>query len=101
MSTRINDSQAETIVGAAAVSTGGGALSFALFPFLLPNLILLAVLAIPLLPLAVVGALAYGAFALLRGVARLGRGRRSRSKAARHDEGSRSPKVAPRVVRAP
>jgi hypothetical protein len=73
MATRIDDSTAQTIVGATAVATAGGAITFALFPFLLPGVVLLAVLAIPLLPLLVLGAVGYAAFALIRGLARLAR----------------------------
>ena len=65
------DSKAETIVGITAVTTAGGVLTFALFPLMLPGVVLVAALAIPLVPLVIVGAAAYGLFALLRGAGRL------------------------------
>jgi hypothetical protein len=46
-------------------------LTFALFPFLLPTVVLLAPLALPLLPLGVVAALFTAVYLLLRSVVRL------------------------------
>ena len=57
----------ETAVGTMAVLTAGGVLTFGLFPFVLPTVVLLAALALPLLPLGVVAA----AYLLLRSVVRL------------------------------
>jgi hypothetical protein len=65
------DSKAETIFGITAVTTTGGVLTFALFPLMLPGVVLVAALAIPLLPLVVVGAVAYGLVALSRRAWRL------------------------------
>ena len=65
------DGAAETVFGITAVLTGGGALTFALFPFLLPTVVLLGVLAIPLLPVALLAAVALGAFIALRTVGRV------------------------------
>ena len=61
---------AEVVTGIAGVLTAGGVLTFALFPLLLPTVVLLAALVIPLLPLAVVGAVLAGAFVVLRGLGR-------------------------------
>jgi hypothetical protein len=61
---------AQAVVGAAAAVAGGGALTFALFPLLLPAVVLVGVLALPLLPLALVGALLGGAFVVVRGTLR-------------------------------
>ena len=75
---------AGTVVGTAGVLTAGGVLTFALFPFLLPTVVLLGVLALPLLPLAVLGALVGGVYLLARSLLRLlgGRRRASRQRAA-------------------
>ena len=71
MSATTADSKAEVIFGITTVTTAGGVLTYALFPFLLPGVVLLAILALPLVPLMVVGAIAYAIFALARGVLRL------------------------------
>jgi hypothetical protein len=65
---------AEVVTGIAGVLTAGGVLTFALFPLLLPTVVLLAALALPLLPLALVGAVLAGAFVVLRGLGRWVRG---------------------------
>ena len=57
---------AEVVTGIAGVLTAGGVLTFALFPLLLPTVVLLGVLALPLVPLALVGALIYPIYRLLR-----------------------------------
>jgi hypothetical protein len=79
MSTTRDESTAETIFGIAAVTTAGGVLTFALFPLMLPGLVLLGILAAPLLPLVVVGAVVWAIVALARRVARLALRARSRS----------------------
>ena len=64
--TESRDDAAEAVFGVAAVLTAGGVLTFALFPLLLPTVVLLAVLAVPLLPLAVIGAVVIGLARQLR-----------------------------------
>ena len=83
MNTATHDSKAETIFGITMVTTAGGVLTYALFPFMLPGIVLVAILALPLLPVVVVGAVLYGVFALVRGVGRLARRARNRSSADR------------------
>jgi hypothetical protein len=65
---------AETVVGIAGVLTAGGVLTFALFPLLLPTVVLLGVLALPLLPLVLVGALIWPFYVLSRAALRRMRG---------------------------
>jgi hypothetical protein len=60
----------ETAAGAMGVLTAGGAITFGLFPFLLPGVVLLAALA---LPLGIVAALFAGLFLLARSVMRIAR----------------------------
>jgi hypothetical protein len=62
----MDESKTETVVGVAAVLMAGGALTFGLFPLALPAVVLLAILAVPLIPLAIAGALAFGVLRLLR-----------------------------------
>ena len=57
---------AETVVGITAVLSAGGMLTFALFPLLLPTVVLLGNFAVPLLPIALLGALIYPVYRLLR-----------------------------------
>ena len=71
MESTSRDGAAETAFGIAAVLTGGGALTFARFPFLLPTVVLLGALALPLLPLAALGAVLFGGYVALRALARL------------------------------
>jgi hypothetical protein len=66
MERNTREETAETVAGIAGVLTAGGVLTFALFPLLLPTVVLLAVLAVPLVPLALVGAALFGAFLALR-----------------------------------
>ncbi len=54
-----DESKVETVFGITAVLTAGGVLTFALFPLVLPTVVLLGVLAIPLIPLAILGAVVY------------------------------------------
>ena len=57
---------AEVVVGIAGVLTAGGVLTFALFPLLLPTVVLLGIFALPLVPLVLVGALVYPIYRLRR-----------------------------------
>jgi hypothetical protein len=68
-----------TLTGASAVLAGGGALTMAFFPFLLPILILTIVFAAPLLLIGLVPALLVGALLLVaRAIRRVRwRGRRT------------------------
>ncbi len=68
---RKRDETLETAVGTMAVLTAGGVLTFGLFPLVLPTVVLLAALALPLLPLGVVAALFAAAYLLLRSLVRL------------------------------
>src|SRR5688572_29516063 len=68
---RKRDEAMETVVGAAGVLTAGGVLTFALFPFLLPTVVLLAALVLPVLLLGMVAALFAAVHLLLRSVVRL------------------------------
>ena len=65
-----NESKAETVVGITAVLTAGGILTFALFPLILPSVVLLGILAIPLVPFAVLGAIVYGVYRIVRSISR-------------------------------
>ena len=58
--TNTRESAALTTTGIAGVIAGGGVVTFALFPFAIPFLLLTAVFAAPLVLLAVVPALAVG-----------------------------------------
>ena len=71
------DDAAETVVGVAGVLTAGGVLTFALFPLLLPTVVLLGILALPLLPVALLGAVLWPLYLLSRGAVRAMRGRRA------------------------
>ena len=74
-----DESKAETVFGITAVLTAGGILTFALFPLILPGVVLLGVSAIPLLALAVPGAIAYGVYRIVRSISRRRSGSASRS----------------------
>jgi hypothetical protein len=58
--THSSESAALTTSGIAAVNTGIGVVTFALFPFLLPILLLTAVFVVPLALLSIVPVLAVG-----------------------------------------
>ena len=90
MTTTTADAKAETIFGITAVTTAGGILTFALFPLMLPGIVLLAILALPLLPLAVAGAVIYAIVALARGGWRLAR----RIAVVESSDGSAAPGVS-------
>ena len=68
--TRITESAAHATSGTAALLTGVGAVTFALFPFLIPILLLTAVFAAPLALIGLAGALVA---AVVAGVALVGR----------------------------
>ena len=74
-----DESKAEIVFGITAVLTAGGILTFALFPLILPGVVLLGVSAIPLLALAVPGAMAYGVYRIVRSISRRRSGSASRS----------------------
>jgi hypothetical protein len=92
------DGTLETVVGAAGVLTAGGVLTFALFPLLLPTVVLLGVLAVPLLPLLLLGLVAWPLFMLARGMGRRLR-RRPRPKAAETEAHRVAGPVTPAGVR--
>lgn len=73
----MNDSKLETVFGVTAVLTAGGVLTFALFPLILPAVVLLAVLALPLVPLVPVAIVVWLAIAVVRRVRPRGSGRRA------------------------
>ena len=87
MPTETQAARAETAVGIIGVLTGLGVLTFALFPFALPILILLAVSAIPLLPIAVLGAVLVAGWLVVRALVRLlsSRARSGRARAGAPD----------------
>jgi hypothetical protein len=82
-----DQSYAEATVGIAAVLTGLGAVTFALFPLAIPFVVLLGLAAAPLLLLPVVVgipvALGVGAWKATRAMVRGVRGRRPPSRPAR------------------
>jgi hypothetical protein len=69
-----SDSRAETVNGVAAAATGLGVITFGLFPLAVPITILTIVallpLALPLVPLAALGAVFAGIWIGMRAVAR-------------------------------
>ena len=65
--------------GITAVLTAGGILTFALFPLILPSVVLLGILAIPLVPFVVLGAIVYGVYRIVRSISRRRSGSASRS----------------------
>ena len=76
-------SKAEIITGIAGTLVGLGAVTMALFPLALPILVLLAVLAIPLVPIAIIGAMVAAAGLGVRSLARRAGGRRRRTDSSR------------------
>ncbi len=76
-------SKAEIITGIAGTLVGLGAVTMALFPLALPILVLLAALTIPLVPVALVGAIVAAVGLGVRALARRAGGRRGHSRSAR------------------
>lgn len=74
----MRESDLETTFGATAVIAGIGVVTMALFPFLLPSLILLGLLAVPLVPVLLLAVLAIPFVVVARAVGRALAGRRGR-----------------------
>jgi hypothetical protein len=99
--THTTESAALTTTGIAGVIAGGGIVTFALFPFAIPFLLLTAVFAAPLVLLAVVPALAVGIVAtVVLAIRAIGRrlGRRAEESRAGRARGQALPRIRPKRV---
>jgi hypothetical protein len=85
----------EAAVGVMGVLTAGGVLTFALFPLMLPTVVLLAVLALPLLVPVVLAAILAGIFVLVRRLLRKARPRVRAEAPVRRPNSLRRPPAPP------